>query len=82
MGRPGLPGRRPGGARDGGWRRPSSRGDKATNAPPVDAALRSLDDEQLATFLRGLVIGAFVGGAIAGSRIWARIRNRSHRSPS
>jgi hypothetical protein len=29
-------------------------------------------DTRLATFLRGLVVGALVGAAIAGSAIWRR----------
>ena len=31
---------------------------------------------QMSTFLRGLVVGAFVGAAIAGSAIWRRRANR------
>ena len=30
------------------------------------------DEERAATFLRGLTVGALVGAAIAGSRIWRR----------
>lgn len=33
-------------------------------------------EDRLATFLRGLVVGAFVGAAIAGSAVWRRIRRR------
>jgi hypothetical protein len=35
----------------------------------------SLDERELAKFLRGLTIGALIGAVIAGSRIW-RIRGR------
>ncbi len=41
---------------------------------------RLLTDEQMATFLRGLTVGALIGAAIAGSRIWQRQR-RKRRSP-
>lgn len=36
-------------------------------------------EERLGVFLRGLGIGALVGAAIAGSRIW---RRRSGRTPT
>ena len=32
------------------------------------------DDQRAATFARGLVLGALVGAAIAGSTIWQRRR--------
>lgn len=48
----------------------------AAPGPEIDDAAAALADVRLATFLRGLVIGAFVGGAIAGSRVWRRIRER------
>ena len=35
------------------------------------------DEERAATFLRGLTVGALVGAAIAGSRIWRRRGRRS-----
>lgn len=35
------------------------------------------DDERAATFARGLVLGALVGAAIAGSTIWQRRHARS-----
>jgi len=34
-------------------------------------------EDRLATFLRGLVAGAFVGAAIVGSAAWWRIRRRA-----
>ena len=34
------------------------------------------DDERAATFARGLVLGALVGAAIAGSTIWQRRHSR------
>jgi hypothetical protein len=34
------------------------------------------DDERAATFARGLVLGALVGAAIAGSTIWQRRQAR------
>jgi hypothetical protein len=34
-----------------------------------------LDSLRVAAFLRGLVIGALVGAAIAGSRLWRRRRS-------
>ena len=37
--------------------------------------------EQLTRFLRGLGIGALVGAAIAGSRIWMRRRERGRAPP-
>jgi hypothetical protein len=33
-------------------------------------------EDLLAVFLRGLVAGAFVGAAIAGSAAWRRMRRR------
>jgi transposase len=40
-----------------------------------------MSDPRVATFLRGLVIGALVGAAIAGSAIWRRTgaRRRDHK---
>jgi hypothetical protein len=35
------------------------------------------DDERAATFARGLILGALVGAAIAGSTIWQRRRARA-----
>jgi hypothetical protein len=35
------------------------------------------DDPRAATFVRGLVLGALVGAAIAGSTIWQRRQARS-----
>jgi hypothetical protein len=35
------------------------------------------DDPRAATFMRGLVLGALVGAAIAGSTIWQRRRSRA-----
>lgn len=35
------------------------------------------DEERAATFLRGLTVGALVGAAIAGSRIWRRRGRRA-----
>jgi hypothetical protein len=35
------------------------------------------DDQRAATFARGLVLGALVGAAIAGSTIWQRRHGRS-----
>jgi hypothetical protein len=34
------------------------------------------DDDRAATFARGLILGALVGAAIAGSTIWQRRRAR------
>ena len=51
--------------------------------PDVSAGLERLnraaegaagDDPRAATFVRGLVLGALVGAAIAGSTIWQRRR--------
>jgi hypothetical protein len=36
------------------------------------ADIASGDDQRAATFARGLVLGALVGAAIAGSTIWQR----------
>jgi hypothetical protein len=33
------------------------------------------DDQRAATFVRGLVLGALVGAAIAGSTLWQRRRH-------
>jgi hypothetical protein len=38
------------------------------------AEAASGDDQRAATFARGLVLGALVGAAIAGSTIWQRRR--------
>jgi hypothetical protein len=35
-----------------------------------------MNDQRLATFLRGLVVGALVGAALAGSAIWRRTGRR------
>ena len=32
---------------------------------------------QMSTFMRGLVVGAFVGAAVAGSTIWRRRRDQA-----
>ncbi len=37
------------------------------------------DDPRLVAFVRGLVLGALAGAAIAGSRLWSR--SRSERRP-
>jgi len=37
---------------------------------------------EIPTFVRGLIVGAFVGAAIAGSRLFRRWRRRSRRAPS
>ena len=37
------------------------------------------DDQRAATFARGLILGALVGAAIAGSTIWSRIRDARRR---
>jgi hypothetical protein len=34
------------------------------------------DDPRLTAFVRGLVLGALAGAAIAGSRLWTRRGNR------
>lgn len=39
------------------------------------------DDERATTFARGLVLGALVGAAIAGSTIWQRRHARPMRAP-
>ena len=41
------------------------------------AADRSTDDPRAASFARGLVLGALVGAAIAGSTIWQRRHART-----
>ena len=51
--------------------------------PLVERLMRSVDaardeDERGATFVRGLVIGALVGAAIAGSTLLQRRRARSN----
>jgi hypothetical protein len=38
------------------------------------------DDQRAATFARGLILGALVGAAIAGSTIWQRRRQAGPRS--
>jgi hypothetical protein len=40
------------------------------------AAEAASDDQRAATFARGLVLGALVGAAIAGSTIWQRRHGR------
>ena len=37
---------------------------------------RARDDDPVATFVRGVTVGAFVGAVIAGSTAWHRIRGR------
>ena len=37
----------------------------------------TLDDKELAKFLRGLTIGALIGAVIAGSRIWRTLGRRA-----
>ncbi len=67
---PDLPARPDGGP--GGPRLPgSSRGPLAGLS---ELAEFLGDERRQATFLRGLTIGALVGAAIAGSRIWRRRR--------
>lgn len=39
------------------------------------------DDPRAATFVRGLVVGALVGAAIAGSTIWQRRHAQNHPEP-
>ena len=39
------------------------------------------DDQRAATFARGLVLGALVGAAIAGSTLWQRRRQASPAAP-
>ena len=46
---------------------------RSLNATTAEAAR---DDERQSTFARGLVLGALVGAAIAGSTIWQRRRTR------
>ncbi len=40
------------------------------------AGVATGDDDRAATFARGLILGALVGAAIAGSTIWQRRHNR------
>lgn len=40
------------------------------------------DDQRAATFARGLVLGALVGAAIAGSTLWQRRRQAGPRLPA
>jgi hypothetical protein len=40
--------------------------------------LRGSDDPRMEAFVRGLVMGALVGAALAGSSLWGR-RNQSRR---
>ena len=40
------------------------------------AEIATGDDQRAATFARGLVLGALVGAAIAGSTIWQRRQAR------
>jgi hypothetical protein len=42
------------------------------------AAEAAGDDQRAATFARGLVLGALVGAAIAGSTIWQRRHGRQN----
>ena len=37
------------------------------------------EDPRFTAFVRGLALGALVGAAIAGSRLWGRRGNRPHR---
>jgi hypothetical protein len=39
------------------------------------------DDVRASTFVRGLVVGALVGAAVAGSTIWQRRQARSAKRP-
>ena len=39
------------------------------------------DDQRAATFGRGLILGALVGAAIAGSTLWQRRRKAGSASP-
>jgi len=39
------------------------------------------DGREASTFLRGLVVGALVGAAIAGSTVWERRQRRHRREP-
>jgi hypothetical protein len=36
----------------------------------------TLDERELAKFLRGLTIGALIGAVIAGSRVWRALSRR------
>jgi len=38
------------------------------------------DDRSVASFLRGLTIGALIGAIIAGSSLWSRRRRRRRRA--
>jgi hypothetical protein len=40
------------------------------------------DDQRAATFARGLILGALVGAAIAGSTIWQRRRQAGPTLPA
>jgi len=40
------------------------------------------DDQRATTFARGLILGALVGAAIAGSTIWQRRRQAGSASPA
>lgn len=39
------------------------------------------DDQRATTFARGLILGALVGAAIAGSTLWQRRRQAGSASP-
>jgi hypothetical protein len=44
--------------------------------PRQDMGPSRWDDPRVRAFLRGITIGALIGAAIAGSRIWERRRKR------
>jgi hypothetical protein len=46
------------------------------------AEIATGDDQRAATFARGLVLGALVGAAIAGSTIWQRRQARLAAKPT
>ena len=47
-------------------------------AERVEEQVGDIDDPRAGTFARGLVVGALVGAAIAGSTIWQRRQARRH----
>ena len=46
-----------------------------------DVADALSDEHNMSTFIRGLTVGALVGAALAGSRVWQR-RHRKRRPPT
>lgn len=47
-------------------------------AERIEEQVGDVDDPRAGTFARGLVVGALVGAAIAGSTIWQRRQARRH----